>query len=121
MSSALSRMVGLTKITAPVAPPTSDGFLERGADAGVVGGDGLFDGLAQVVPQMPGVGDLLGLRGAAAGAFGIGSGPVPADDLYFRMALQPCGQRFGVPAGQHVHRAPPLQIHQDRGVRVALP
>jgi hypothetical protein len=49
------------------------GVLEHGLNAGVMGGDGVLHGLAEVVPQMPGVGDLDGLRGTGAGAFGAGA------------------------------------------------
>ena len=44
-------------------------------------GHGLLDVFAQVVRQMPAVGDLDRLRGVDAGALRIAVGPVPADDL----------------------------------------
>jgi hypothetical protein len=98
------------------------GYLcEHGAHAGVVGADSLLDRLAEVLPQMPRVSDLHCPRGTRAGALGIRSGPVPADDLYFRVVLEPDSQRFGVASRQDVDGAVALQIDQDGGVRVALP
>jgi hypothetical protein len=51
-----------------------------------VRGDGVFDVLGQVVPQVPAVGDLHGVRCAVAGGLRVGAGSVPAHDLDFRMA-----------------------------------
>jgi hypothetical protein len=44
-----------------------------------VPGDHLLDVLGEVVPHVPPVRDLDGLRGAGSGAVGVGTGPVPAD------------------------------------------
>jgi hypothetical protein len=62
-------------------------------------GDGPFDGLAEVVPQVPAVGDLDRLGCAADGAGGIGSGPVAADDLDAGVGSQPGGQGVGGRSG----------------------
>lgn len=53
---------------------------------GAVCPDGLLGGVAQVVPQVPSVGDLDGLRCARSGGLGVGGGPVPADDLDLRVS-----------------------------------
>jgi hypothetical protein len=53
----------------------------RGPDAGVMRGDGLVDGFAHVVPDMPSVRDLDGIRCTRAGAVAVGTRPVPADDV----------------------------------------
>lgn len=58
-------------------------WLRRRTQAGAVPVDTLLSGLAEVVPEMPSVSDLEGLRGAAGGAFGVEEGTVPADDLDF--------------------------------------
>ena len=52
-------------------------------------GDGLPGVFRQVVPQVPAIGDLGRVRGAVAGVFGIGAGPVPADDRRAGMRRQP--------------------------------
>lgn len=85
-----------------------------------MGADRLLHSFGEVAQQVPGVCHLLGLRSPAPGTFGVGTGPVTADNLGFRMAAQPGGQRLGVPARQHIDRAASFQVHQDRGVRVAL-
>lgn len=51
----------------------------RGAQAAAVPVDALLGGFSQVVPEMPSVGDLEGLWGAAGGSFGEEGGPVTAD------------------------------------------
>lgn len=86
----------------------------------MMGADRLLHRLGEVAEQVPGVRYLLGLRSPAAGAFGVGTGPVPADHFDLRVIAKPGGQRLGVPARQHVDRAPLFQVHQDRGVRLAL-
>jgi hypothetical protein len=74
---------------------TDGGGASRGGHGGaytaVVGGHGLVHRLGHVVPDMPAVGDLGGLGCALAGAFGVGAGPVPADDLRTRAVAQPRG------------------------------
>jgi hypothetical protein len=82
--------------------------------------DRLLHRFGEVAQQVPGVRHLLGLRSPAAGAFGVGTGPVTADHLDFWMAEQPGGQRLGVPTRQHIDRTPSFQVHQDRGIRVTL-
>jgi hypothetical protein len=85
-------------------------------EAGPVAGDGLAGVLGEVVPQVPAVGDLDRARCAVAGAFGISTGPVPADDPRARVRREPVRQRPGLTAGQDVDRPPGGSIHQDRGV-----
>ena len=76
--------------------------------------------LAQVVPDMPPVGDLDRLRGALACAVGVGAGPVPADDLGPGMFLQPVGEGFGFAVAQQVNGPSGLDVDQD-GAVVAAP
>jgi hypothetical protein len=68
---------------------------------------------------VPPVGYLGGLRCAGAGTVGVGTGPVPADDLHFGMGTQPLGEGFGVTAGQHVDWPVGGHVQQDRAVGVA--
>jgi hypothetical protein len=58
-----------------------------------VAGDGLLDVLGEVVPQMPPVRDLDGVRSAAAGRFGVGAGAVAPDHLRIGVRLQPGRER----------------------------
>jgi hypothetical protein len=51
----------------------------------VVGGDGLFDMLGEVVPQMPPIGYLDRLRCPASGPLGVSAGAVTADHLGARV------------------------------------
>jgi hypothetical protein len=55
--------------------------VDRDGEVGAVPGDGAFDGVGEVVPQMPPIRHLQRFRGADPGAFGVGTGSVPADDL----------------------------------------
>jgi hypothetical protein len=56
-----------------------------------MGHDDGFDGFAEVVPHMPPVGYLGRVRGAGAGAFGVGASPVSADDLRAGVRYEPRG------------------------------
>ena len=59
------------------------------AQAGPVAGDSPLHGAGEVVQQVPPVGHLRCEGGAAGGAVGIASGPVPADHLRPWMGIQP--------------------------------
>jgi len=83
-----------------------------------VPGDGAFHGVAEVVPQVPLVGDLNGQRCAAGRAVGIAAGAVAADDLRTGAGSQPGGERIGGPVGQHIDRAARLDIDQQGAVTV---
>jgi hypothetical protein len=78
--------------------------------------DGLLDVFAQVVPQMPAVGDLDRAWRAGGSAVSVGSGPVPADDLRAGAALQPCLQGGGLPVGQQVHYLPGFRVSHHGAV-----
>ena len=69
-------------------------------------GHASFGGLAKVVPQVPAIGHLAGLRGAERGAFGVERSPVAADDLDLRVPGEPGGDGLWLPVGQQVKRAP---------------
>ncbi len=82
-------------------------------------GDFFADGLAEVVPQVPAVGDLDGVRQRAADRFGIGARAVPAHDLHSGMGSQPGLQNIGRAAGQDVDPLAGLGVDQHGGVAVA--
>ena len=81
--------------------------------AGPVPGDRLLHVLGQVVVEMPPVGDLDCLRGALAGAVGVGAGPVPADHLGSGVLLQPFGEGVRLPVAQQVYGLAGLGVDQD--------
>lgn len=82
-------------------------------------GDGLSDGLAQVVPQVPPVGDLDRLRRAAGCRVGVGPGAVPADDLHARVPREPGGHGVRGAVGQEVDRAVGADVDQHGAVMVS--
>jgi hypothetical protein len=82
--------------------------------------DRLLGVFAQVVPQMPAVGDLGSGRGAGGSAVSVSAGPVPADDLRAGAGPQPRRQGGGVPAGQQVHDLPRFRVSQHGAVHVPL-
>ncbi len=84
--------------------------------AGVVGGHQPLDVVAQVVPQMPPVGDLHRAGSTIPGAVG----PVPADHLHAGVGAQPAGEVLGLPALEHIHRPVAAgQVDQHRAVMMA--
>jgi len=91
----------------------------RGPYAGVMRGDGLVHGFADVVPDVPSVGDLDCIWCTRTGPFRVGAGPVPADDLRPGMRLKPRGEGFGGAAGQHVDRSVSVHVQQHGAVDVA--
>ena len=61
------------------------------------------------------------IRGSLPGAFGVGAGPVPADDLHAWVVAQPLGEGVSLAVGQHVDRPVRVHVDQDRGVGMAAP
>jgi len=76
--------------------------------AGVVRGYQAFHVTAQVVPQVPPVGDLHSVGRAVPGAVGVPTGPVSADHLHAGMSAQPVGEVRGFSAQEHVDRSVPV-------------
>jgi hypothetical protein len=62
-------------------PAATGSGRDKGSQAAAVLGDGPFGCFAQVVPEVPPVRDLDGLRGACGSAFGEEGRSVPAGDL----------------------------------------
>src|SRR6266542_3549914 len=89
------------------------------AQAVAVAGNAALGRLGQVLPQVEPVGDLHGVGGAQAGAFGVGSRAVSADDLHAGVAGQPLGQRRGLAAGEQFDRCAGLAVGQPRAVALA--
>ena len=79
-------------------------------------GDGPFDGVGEVVQQVPAVGDLDGERGTASSAFGVAAAAVPADHLHAGARIEPGAEGLRGPLRQHVHRPPGLDVCQDGAV-----
>jgi hypothetical protein len=75
-----------------------------------------LDRLAQVLQQMPTIGDLLGVRGRFGGGLDVVGPAVPADQFDTRMLFEPLLHRLGVAVGQEIHDVAPLQIHHDGAV-----
>ena len=93
------------------------GRRRRFGQAGVVPGDQPLHMPAQVVPQVPPVGDLHRARRTVTGAIGVPAGPVPADHLYAGVGAQPAGEVAGLPTDEHIHRPMSVgQIDQHRAV-----
>ena len=82
--------------------------------------DALLGGFAQVVPEVPSVGDLEGLRGAAGGAFGEEGRAVTADDLDAGPLGEPGRERVRLPVRQEVDRATCLDVDEHSSVDTAL-
>jgi hypothetical protein len=78
-----------------------------------------LEGVGGVAQQMKTIGDLDRLGSALADAVGIGTGPVTGNDLDTGMLFQPRRQRLGLPVGQQVERAFPLQVADDRAVMLS--
>lgn len=85
-----------------------------------MGGDRLLDGLRQIAPEVPYVGDLDRLRGGPLGCLCVGRGAIPAHDLHLGMVGEPTGHRLGFPAGQYIDRPPGFEVDQDGGVGMPL-
>jgi len=79
--------------------------------------DGLLHRLGEVVPQVPSVSDLHGVRGTGAGAVGVGAGPVPTHDSHARMPAQPGRDRLRGAVGQHIQRPVGVDVDDDRAVQ----
>ncbi|BCL26370.1 hypothetical protein GCM10017557_12290 [Streptomyces aurantiacus] len=71
----------------------------HGAQAATVPIGALLGGFSQVVPEVPSVSDLEGLRGAAGGSFGEAEGPVTTDDLDAGTLGEPGRERVCLPVG----------------------
>lgn len=83
-------------------------------------GDAPLGGLAEVVPEMPPVCDLDGLRCTGGGALGEERRPVPAHDLDAGPMGEPGRQARCLPVGQQVDRAAGLDVDENGAVVAAL-
>lgn len=80
----------------------------------------LLDRGGEVVEQMPAIGDLLGFWNGFTDGTGVGTGPVPADDLRAGMFAQPGSEGGRVPVGQDIDHAGRFDVDQDGSVAPAL-
>ncbi len=81
--------------------------------------DDFLDGVAEVLQQVPPVGDLDRVRCSLAGALGVAAASVAADDLNARVVAQPGGEGVGGAVGQNVDR--PAGVHVEQHRRVSVP
>lgn len=88
------------------------------AQQGTVSDDGLLHRLGEVLPDVPPVRHVDGVRRAEPSGLGEREGTVAADHLDTGMAGQPLGHRRHVPVGQQNNRPPGLDVHQDGGIDV---
>ena len=79
-----------------------------------------LDGLAQVLQQVPAVGDLHGLGGTLRRRLGVGRRTVPADDLDPGMLLEPRRDSVPLAVGEQVDDVTALQVHDDGAVTLSL-
>jgi hypothetical protein len=70
--------------------------------------------------QVPAVGYLNGSRCSLAGSVGKGRIPIPGDDCYPRMLLEPVGQGFCLGVSQQVDGITLFQVHQNGAVSSAF-
>lgn len=100
--------------------PVTGWFGSQDAQALAVTGDGPLGGLAEVVPQVPPVGNLSRLGCPGRGAFGEERSPIPADHLDAGPFGQPLCQAGCLPVRQQVHWPSGFDIDQNRAVDAAL-
>jgi hypothetical protein len=79
-----------------------------------------FDGLAQVLQQVPAIRNLLSLGGAGRRRLGVGRRTVPADHLDPGMGLEPSRHGIRSTVGEEVEDVPSFQVHDDRAVALSL-
>jgi hypothetical protein len=82
--------------------------------------DAPLGSFAQVVPEVPPVGDLECLRCPAGGAFSEKRNTIAADDLDAGMLGEPRRRRVRLPVRQEVHRATCLDVDEHSSVDPAL-
>jgi hypothetical protein len=80
-----------------------------------------FDRLAEILQQMKAIGDLPRLRRALTRGVRIKARAIAADNLDFRVPLEPCCHRRRGAIREQVHHVTPLQIHDHRAERHTFP
>ena len=81
--------------------------------------DDLLDGLDEVVPQVPPIGDLLCIRRADPDGFGVGAGAVATHDLHPGVGTQPGGEGVAGPVSQQIQRPMGGHVDDDGAVDMA--
>lgn len=81
--------------------------------------DALLGGFTHVVPEMPPIGDLNGLRGTAGSAFGEEGGSVAADDLDAGPLGEPGRERVRLPVRQEVDGTTCFDVDEHSSVEGA--
>ena len=75
-----------------------------------------FQGFAQVLEQMPAVGDLWDGRIDLVHCQRIVAETVPSNHFNARMGFEPSSQRSSGAVGQQVHRNTAFQVDEDRSI-----
>jgi hypothetical protein len=81
----------------------------------------LSEHLHKVLQQVKAVGHLNRRRRSLPGTIGIRFGAVARDDLHARVVAEPLCEGVGVSITEERDRPPPLQVDQDRAIRVTFP
>ena len=81
----------------------------------------LLQGLGHILEQVKAVRDLDRRGCALTGAVRIGFRAIAGNDLDPRMSLEPLGEGAGVAIGEEGHGVVPLQIDEDRPIRLPFP
>jgi hypothetical protein len=84
-------------------------------------GKDLVEGLGEMLDKMEAVRDLGGGRRALARPVGVGARPIACDHRDAGMRPEPLCQGVSGALGQERHGLAPLQVDQDRAIRLALP
>jgi hypothetical protein len=79
-----------------------------------------LNGFAHIDKEVPTISSLHSIGRTSRHAIRIRPGAITADDLNAWMLLKPGGERLSCAIRQEIHRALPLQAHEDRVVLVAL-
>ena len=79
-----------------------------------------FNGLAQILQQMPAINNLLCLGRCSNGRLGVGRPAVSADEFDARMIVEPLLNGFGIAVGQEINHVAALKIHDDGAVSLAF-
>jgi hypothetical protein len=72
--------------------------------------------LAEVLDDMESVGNLEGIGSASSSAVGIGTTPIPTDDLHTWVLGEPPGKGLCPPILREINPTPALQVDQDRPI-----
>jgi hypothetical protein len=76
----------------------------------------LFQGVSQILANMPAICDLFGLGRSLCRTISIGSSSISADNLNFGVGSQPLFHAFGFAIGQKIKDLMAFEVNDDRAV-----